>query len=189
MNPGGRAESDEARFRALFDDHYVRLRGFARRRVEEQSAVDDVLAETFAVAWRRLDAAPDAPLPWLFSICTRVIANQNRSARRRRRLLGRLSSTRPASARDVADAVTERSTIAQALGRLSDTHREALRLLAWDGLTTTEAAAVMDCTPATFRVRLHRARTELAKHLRSAGHEGNGPAAAPEAPTPVRNAE
>jgi RNA polymerase sigma-70 factor (ECF subfamily) len=38
------------------------------------------LAETFLVAWRRLDDVPDDPLPWLYRVARRVLANQRRSA-------------------------------------------------------------------------------------------------------------
>jgi RNA polymerase sigma-70 factor (ECF subfamily) len=49
-----------------------------------------------------------------------------------------------------------------ALASLSAMDRDAVTLLAWDGLSAEEAATVLDCSRATFYVRLHRARRRLA---------------------------
>jgi RNA polymerase sigma-70 factor (ECF subfamily) len=170
MESDGASGPDEHAFNALFEAHYAELRRFVVRRIENRAAAEDVLAETFAIAWRRRELTPDPALPWLFGICHKVIANHRRSTKRRLRLINRLAGTRPDVGRDPADLLAERSEIGRALSRLSAAQREVLRLVAWDGLGATEAAAVLDCTPAAFRVRLHRARTELAKHLAEAGH-------------------
>jgi RNA polymerase sigma-70 factor (ECF subfamily) len=159
------------RFDALFDAHYSELRRFVLRRIENREAAEDILAETFAIAWRRRDRIPDPALPWLFGVCHKVIANHRRSAKRRLRLINRMASSRPDVGRDPADVLAERSEIGAAFARLSSGQREVLRLVAWDGLRTAEAAAVLGCTPAAFRVRLHRARDALAKHLAEGGHE------------------
>jgi RNA polymerase sigma-70 factor (ECF subfamily) len=170
----GRREAsgpDERRFDALFESHYAELRRFTLRRIENREATQDILAETFAVAWRRRGQMPDPALPWLFGICRNVIANNRRSARRRLRLINRLARSRPDVGRDPADVFAERSGFANAFSRLSLDQREVLRLAAWEGLTAAEGAAVLGCTPEAFRVRLHRARGALAKQLAEAGHE------------------
>jgi RNA polymerase sigma-70 factor, ECF subfamily len=171
MSGEAEREFDRTRFDALFADHYAELHRFAQRRLVDRGAVEDVLAETFATAWRRRDAMPDPALPWLFGVCIRVISTHRRTAKRRSRLYGRVAANDPQPARDPADVYAERDEISRAFATLSDSHREVLRLVAWDGLSTAEAAAVLDCSPAAFRVRLHRARRELEKHLGSAGHE------------------
>jgi DNA-directed RNA polymerase specialized sigma24 family protein len=51
--------------------------------------------------------------------------------------------------------------ITAALGRLNEADREALTLIAWDGLTPSQAAAVLDIPVNRFRVRLHRAGRRL----------------------------
>jgi RNA polymerase sigma-70 factor (ECF subfamily) len=166
---------DEREFDALFHAHYPELRRFAVRRVENRAGIDDVLAETFATAWRRRAQMPDPALPWLFGICHKVIANHRRSSRRRTRLFVRLAADRVDLGRDPADVLAERSEIGRAFARLSESPREVLRLVAWDGLSAAGAAAALGCSPAAFRVRLHRARTELAKYLTAAGHEEDEP--------------
>jgi RNA polymerase sigma factor (sigma-70 family) len=163
--------SEEHEFDALFVAHYSELRRFVLRRIENRGAAEDVLAETFAIAWRRRKLTPDPALPWLFGICHKVIANHRRAAKRRLRLINRMASSRADVGRDPADLLAERSAIGKSFSRLNPAQREVLRLVAWDGLGATEAAALLGCTEAAFRVRLHRARTELAKHLAETGHE------------------
>jgi RNA polymerase sigma factor (sigma-70 family) len=164
---------DAAEFDALFGRHYNELRRYVVRRIEDRDGAEDVLAETFATAWRRRDQLPDPALPWLFGITHRVIANRRRAAKRRLRLLRRLAGTRVDPGRDPADVLVERSEIGRAFAQLSDSQREVLRLVAWEGLSAADAATALGCSPAAFRVRLHRARVELAKHLGQAGHEGD----------------
>jgi RNA polymerase sigma-70 factor, ECF subfamily len=55
--------------------------------------------------------------------------------------------------------------LAVALARLSESDRELLLLIAWDGLSAAEAAAVLAIKPATARVRLLRARRRLTQAL------------------------
>jgi RNA polymerase sigma-70 factor (ECF subfamily) len=158
-------------FGDLVDRHHTALYAFTRRRLADQAAIEDVLADTFLVAWRRRDEIPDPPLPWLYGVCLRTISTHRRAARRRTRLWSRLASEPTSSARDPADAHAERSEINRAFARLSDSERETLRLVAWEGLSTAEAASVLGVTPSTFRVRFHRARRSLEKHLEAGGHE------------------
>jgi len=161
----------ERRFEGCFRDHYAAVLGFAVRRLPDRSTAEDVAAETFAVAWRRRELIPEEPLPWLYGIALRVAANQRRSGERRRRLrerLGHEASSRVAA--EPGDALHRRDAFARAFERLGEPEREVLRLVAWDGLDTREAASVLGCSPAAFRVRLHRARRRLAKHLEATGH-------------------
>ena len=170
MGPEGQF-ADERGFDAFFAAHYPELRRYVIRRIEDPGAADDVLAETFAIAWRRREQMPEHALPYLFGICHRVIANRRRSAKRRSRLFNRLAATRVDLGRDPAEILAERSEIARAFSQLSDSQREVLRLVAWEGLSAADAAKVLGCSSAAFRVRLHRARSELAKRLGEAGHE------------------
>jgi RNA polymerase sigma-70 factor, ECF subfamily len=55
--------------------------------------------------------------------------------------------------------------LAAALTRLSESDRELLLLIAWDGISPAEAATVLAIKPATARVRLLRARRRLTQAL------------------------
>src|SRR5438105_1748433 len=77
----------ERQFRQVYERTYGPINVYARRRVERDD-VEDVVSETFAVAWRRIDAIPtDMALPWLYGVARRVIAQRHRSRRRWQRLV------------------------------------------------------------------------------------------------------
>ena len=76
-------------FEQLFNAHYWAVRGYVLRR-SPSGAAEDVVAETFLVAWRRLDDIGEDPLPWLLGVARRVMANQHRAERRRGALATRL---------------------------------------------------------------------------------------------------
>jgi RNA polymerase sigma-70 factor (ECF subfamily) len=160
------------RFERCFRDHYAQVLAFSMRRVSGREIAEDVVADTFAVAWRRRDRIPDPALPWLYAIASHVIANQYRSTSRRRNLDLRLAHERGAVApgADPAESLGSRDAFAAAFAHLAESEREVLRLIAWDGLDTRDAAQVFGCSPGAFRVRLHRARRKLAKQLEAGGH-------------------
>jgi RNA polymerase sigma-70 factor (ECF subfamily) len=151
-------EDRRARFERLYGAHSPDVALYALRRADRETA-QDVVSETFTVAWRRLDEIPDEPLPWLYGVARRVLANQRRSATRLAALRRRLEPAQspPTEVSDV--------TLANALLRLDETDRELLMLVAWEGLSPSEAAAALGCSDSACRVRLHRARRRLAAAL------------------------
>jgi RNA polymerase sigma-70 factor (ECF subfamily) len=158
------------RFESCFREHHSRLLAFTMRRLAGREAAEDVVADTFAVVWRRRDCIPDGPLPWLYAIAANVIAEQYRSSRRRHDLGARLAHEARAEVPgpDPAESLALRDAFATAFAQLEEHEREVLRLVAWDGLEVREAAQVLDCSHGAFRVRLHRARRKLAKQLNAA---------------------
>ncbi|HWH19690.1 MAG TPA: sigma-70 family RNA polymerase sigma factor [Solirubrobacterales bacterium] len=159
-----------ARFESCFREHHARLLAFTMRRISGREAAEEVVADTFAVAWRRRDLIPDRPLPWLYAIATNVLADQYRSTRRRRDLDLRLAHEASAdpAASDPAESLALREAFSAAFSQLEEREREVLRLVAWDGLDVREAAQVLGCSQGAFRVRLHRARRKLTRRLDAA---------------------
>jgi RNA polymerase sigma-70 factor, ECF subfamily len=92
------ASPREHRFELLFRANYPAVRAYALRRSSGDSA-QDVVAETFLVAWRRLDDVPADALPWLYGVARRVLANQRRTMRRSEALGERLAGRGPALSR------------------------------------------------------------------------------------------
>jgi RNA polymerase sigma-70 factor (ECF subfamily) len=90
--PPGVSKEADAQFDVCFRAYHAAVLAYALRRFGERGAAEDAAAQTFAVAWRRLDALPGDPLPWLFGIAHLVIQNEARSTRRRSRLLARVTS-------------------------------------------------------------------------------------------------
>jgi RNA polymerase sigma-70 factor (ECF subfamily) len=167
----------ERRFEALYDAHYASVLGYSRRRTRNEQEADDVLAETFLVAWRRLDEIPAQSLVWLLAVARRVLANQRRSERRRIALTDSLAHDRSrhesvaeAGKHGAADAVRA------ALAQLRERDREILMLVEWDGLDRHEIARLLRCSRASIDVRLHRARRRMAALLAAAGYgQGSNP--------------
>ena len=149
---------DARDFEALYDRCAAAVLGYCLRRTTPELA-EDAFAETFAVAWRRRDAVPAEPLPWLYGVARKVIANQRRSARRQAAVARRLVET--ARAPSAADAPESSRRVVTALSQLRETDRELLLLVAWEGLKPAAAAHVLGITPARCRLRLHRARRRL----------------------------
>jgi RNA polymerase sigma-70 factor (ECF subfamily) len=154
-----REREPEVVFERLYREFGPEVLAFCRRRVAADVA-DDVTAETFLVVWRRLSDVPRSPRGWLLGIARLTLANQVRGMRRRQALIQRVGFER-SGAGDAADA----RPVIEALTCLSEGDQEALLLAAWDGLNSREAAQVLGCTPAAFRLRLHRARRRLERAL------------------------
>ena len=167
---------EEARLESLFCDHFSAVRSYARRRAPE-SMVDDVVAETFFVAWRRIDDLPDDVRPWLLGVARKTLSTQLRSARRRTSLVEKLSSAEPPGV--VLQVDGPDTGLIAALQRLSATDQEVLALAAWEGLRPREAAVVLGVSPAWYRVRLHRARRRLMRELEESVSSAGQPLAVP----------
>lgn len=152
------------RFHALFETYHAALRRYAHHRAIRGPDADDLVAETFTVAWRRLDDVPaDDALPWLLAVAANVRRNQARSVRRYEAALVRLP--RPETSPPPPEPDEGSATLLRALNALPPHDQEILRLVAWDGLTPRQAAVVLGCPDGTARARLHRARRRLAARL------------------------
>jgi RNA polymerase sigma-70 factor (ECF subfamily) len=168
------------RLTALWREHHAAVLRYASRRTDAEAA-QDVVSDTFLVAWRRLPEVPDDPAqarPWLYAVARRVLANSDRSRRRTQRLSTQLSraGVDAEGVPDPAEGVTERALVRQALGLLAERDAEALRLVCWEDLDLAGAALAMGCSRTAMAVRLHRARRRMATALRLAdGGEGESP--------------
>jgi RNA polymerase sigma-70 factor (ECF subfamily) len=150
--------SDTERFRVIYDAHHAAICAYFARRTARDD-VEDLAAETFVVAWRKLPRRVEHPLPWLYAVAGKVLANHRRRTARR----GRFPAD-PATG-DPAELVGGDRGLARAFAALGERDREAICLVAWEGLSTTDAARAAGCSAATFAVRLSRARKRLAREL------------------------
>ena len=166
MTPSTTSPSRLARFDALFTAHQRHVLAYAMRRTKAVADAEDVAAETFTIAWRKFDTIPAAePLPWLYAVARRVLANHRRGLGRRERLAALLR------VEDVATpirACEDRDGPAfVALAALSPADQEILRLVAWEELGNQQVAAVLGITANAVAIRLHRARARFADALAS----------------------
>jgi RNA polymerase sigma-70 factor (ECF subfamily) len=183
MQSPSRAPDRAARFTSLYEATYADLLRFAQRRVHSTHA-EDVVAESFLVAWRRLGDLPprrDDARAWLFGITCGVILNTHRGAERQRALAVRLADVPTSAAADAdADLVARQLDLSRAWRRLSDVHQEALGLAVLDELSAPQAAAVLGISAVAFRLRLSRARRALRLHLDHLARPSATPARTPE---------
>lgn len=151
----------EAIVEQLWESCHRQVLAYALRRTDAASA-HDVVAETFLAVWRRSGQIPDPPLPWLLGIARRVLANRRRGDARRAAVAQRIvEQAQP----QTPTGLDPDRPLLRALAALSDNDREALLLVAWDGLTSSEAAEVLGCSRATFDAAAHRARRRLTREL------------------------
>jgi RNA polymerase sigma-70 factor (ECF subfamily) len=146
------------RFEQIYAEHREAVRAYVRRRAPD-AAVDDVVSETFVVCLRKIDRVPEEPLPWLYSVAWKTLANE-------RRKQARLAHSQPLTV--TAPGPVGDGVLATAFNALSERDREVLRLVAWEGLSLTDAATVLGCSGVACRVRYHRAKTRLASKLTAA---------------------
>lgn len=153
---------DEVRFERLYRLHADQVHAYARRRSDAATA-DEVVADAFLVAWRRMDRVPEEALPWLLAVARRTLANHRRSTRRADALRDRLG----ASLGESAEAPKDHQVLA-AIGTLPPRDREVLLLTAWEGLSQAEVAQVLSIGRAAVAKRLQRARERLSAALAAA---------------------
>ena len=156
-----------AQFTAMYEAHHAQVYAYAVSRAGRQLA-DDIVSDTFLVAWRRLDTVPAVPLPWLLGVARNVVREHYREEVRQTSLAAELRAWVDEADADVADRVAERAAVLAALALLSEDDRELLTLVAWHSLSARAAAQVVGCSTATFFVRLHRARKRLTQALANA---------------------
>jgi RNA polymerase sigma-70 factor (ECF subfamily) len=165
---------DRAGFEDLYSAHAGAVLGFARRRLGAGEA-DDLVADVFLVAWRRLDDVPDDPLPWLLGVAHRVLANRRRGRQRAAALVGRLVTEELAHSGPEVGVDLDVGVL-RALGSLSEADQELLLLVAWEGLDREQLASALGVGSGALAVRLYRARRRFARALEAedAGVRGVG---------------
>ncbi len=156
---------DPEQFAVLFDRHAAAVHRYLGRRVGELA--DDLLSETFLVAFRRRADYRSEHLevrPWLVGIATNLVHGAARAERRRYRALARAAAEpgdhHDDGREDRLDAEALRGPLAAALAGLEERDRDVLLLVAWGDLSYEEVAAVLDVPVGTVRSRLHRARRQ-----------------------------
>jgi RNA polymerase sigma-70 factor (ECF subfamily) len=163
-----RATTDaEATFRDLYEAVYDDLLSFVERRTQ-LSVADDVVAETFLIAWRRLEDVPD-PLDearaWLFTVAHNTLRNRQRSEQRQEKLALRILRE-PGHSETIDDeALAATIDMARAWKRLTPADQEVLTLIAIEDLTGPQAARVLGISRPALSLRLLRARRRLRQHL------------------------
>jgi len=163
-----RSWAEPEAFAELYDRHAASIHRYVVRRLGVIAA-DDVVAETFLLAFRgrhRYDLSRSDARPWLYGIAANVVGKHRRTEARMWRALAR-TGTDPAAEGD-ADRIDDRVVaasvqrdLAAALAGLAPGDRDVLLLIAWADLSYDEVAAALDIPIGTVRSRLNRARRKI----------------------------
>lgn len=157
---------------ALYRRHVKRVTDAATRVLGRTMEAEDVIQETFLQAFSRLEDLRDAALfeRWLI----RIAMNKVRGRLRRRKLLRTLGLDRsvddatlerfaaPATPPDVR---AELARIDAVLATLAPAHRMAWTLHEVEGFSLPETASACDCSLATVKRWIQRARAAIDAHV------------------------
>ena len=186
---------DDHAFAQIVRSHGQGLFAHAFSRLHDVQAAEDAVQETFVRAYRampRFDG--DFHLrAWLHRILTNVCHDEG-SRRQRDGLLIDLVSCQEVGGGDAADVDIERldvrpDVVAEALGQLSESYREALVLRYVEELSYQEVAAATGVSEGNARVRVMRGRVALKRVLTSSTpwSAATSPGSAEPAPAPPRS--
>jgi RNA polymerase sigma-70 factor (ECF subfamily) len=163
-----RADGDA--FEELYASFHPRLFNFLARLSRRREIAEDLVEETWLrVVTHAARLRPDTRLaPWLFTIARNLYVSYCRSRALDYDVLDGLHRTAPPvdpSPFELAAAGEFQLRVEAALATLPGAYREALLLVAIEGLTPAEAAIVCGVTQETMRQRLKRARALLTRRL------------------------
>jgi RNA polymerase sigma factor (sigma-70 family) len=166
--------TDADALEVFYRENLETVRRFVARRVADPHLAADLTAEIFLAA---VDSAasyrPDRGVPaaWLVGVARHVVATEFRRQARERAVVGRISGRRLLDADSLGrieeriDAERKARELYGALASLPRRDRALMELVALDGLSVSEAAAVLRVKPGTARVRLHRSRLRMQEQL------------------------
>jgi len=164
----GPTEHPRETFEQLFRDTRSDLLAYILRRSRNAEDAADVLAETYLIAWQKLDRAPKGERArlWLFGVARNLLMKGASRRRSGNALVERLANELR-SAEPVLSPVEDerRDALRAVLAALPVRDREILTMTAWEGLTPKQIATVMGTSANVARVRLHRARARLKRQL------------------------
>jgi DNA-directed RNA polymerase specialized sigma24 family protein len=173
------------RFEAVYRACAGAVQAYVLRRARRDE-VDDVVAEVFLVAWRRLDDVPEDPLPWLLGVGRRVLANRRRGHARELALHSKLRVLDAAAVSSEWPLADPDDRVLAVLGGLSAADQEVLLLVTWEGLEPARAARVLGIRTGAFLMRLHRARRRFARALAQSPRTAQSDAASTDTQEVVR---
>ena len=154
---------DDALVRSLFEEHGKALLTYATRLTGDRAAAEDVVQETLVRAWRNPDVllnGKGSVRGWLLTVARNIVIDRSRARSARPAEVAEAPEAGP-SVGDHAEAVVDSMAVADALGALSEEHREVLVRIYFRGLSVAEAAAELSISPGTVKSRSYYALRAL----------------------------
>ena len=160
--PTGGSPSKEVLYRTLFDEYWPRVRRHVACFVDNADEVDEIAAEVFVVAWRKLNPVKPMGLRWFLRVADNKLRDVMRRGQSRTRAIEAM--TRGMQASEELHPL-EALALRQALQSLNARERQVVVLTYWDGLSAGEVSEVLRCSQAAVWTTLTRARQKLRGQL------------------------
>ena len=142
------------------------LTAFFGRRVADPNDADDLAQEVMLRLCRQWAVEPPrAPRAWLLTVARNLLADRRPPRRAVAELHEDALADEAACPLRLLVREESRAAVHEAVAGLDPVRRHTLRLCAFEGLTQSEAAAVLGCPEATVNSRMHRARALLKVRL------------------------
>jgi RNA polymerase sigma-70 factor (ECF subfamily) len=178
LGPGDKTERlvkrAQAGDRSAFDDlvrrYRARIYALSLHLTGSRSEADDITQDVFTRAYQRINgfAGRSEFFTWLYRIAVNRSLNARRDTARRRtsgledpRVQAAVAVDAYGDPRRAAELRQTYARLVSALDRLSPTLRSTVVLVALQGLSHDEAAAVLGCSNGTVAWRVHEARNQL----------------------------
>jgi RNA polymerase sigma factor (sigma-70 family) len=173
------SRDDPAAFEILFVRHAHDLRRWLASQVSDLGIANDLLAETFAEAWRSRNqfkgAGPDDGLAWIYGIARNLLRRHYKrgrvDTRARQRVGMRTDLVQEDGSQEVLarlDAANLRTRIAAALKGLSEPQQRAVEARIVRELDYNAVAEELSCTEPTARALVSRGLRKLNSILEGA---------------------
>jgi RNA polymerase sigma-70 factor (ECF subfamily) len=173
------AGGDRLAMQVLFARHHVRIYRFVLRLVRHEATAEDLISEVFLDVWRQAGKfeGRSAVSTWMLSI-----ARFKALSALRKRPDAELDQEKAEQIEDDADdpatalAKKDKGTqLRQALGRLSNEHREIIDLVYYHEKSVEEVASIVGIPEATVKTRMFYARKKLSELLKEQGIDRGWP--------------
>lgn len=154
---------DPEALRKLVCEHYSQVFRFCARRVGSQAAAD-VTQEVFLTMQQSIKRYENRSSfsTWLYGIAQNHCRNHSRKQKNSwLQLENWFAPSQPFEHKSIASVVLQ-----EALGKLSDDHREVVVLHELDGMTYPEIANLLGIPEGTVKSRLHHAFQSLRTHVK-----------------------
>ncbi|MEM6929656.1 MAG: sigma-70 family RNA polymerase sigma factor, partial [Myxococcota bacterium] len=162
------ARGDRSAFEALVRHHQAAVAAIAFGLVREPAGSEDIVQDTFLLAWRKLPQLRDPAAfgPWIRQLArTTGLQHLRAGGRRDRRvtLASELASEAvdPSAPERLLLEAEERAVLDEVFDDIEPADREILVLFHREGRSTRQVAQLLDLSEAAVRKRLSRARARL----------------------------
>lgn len=161
INSASPDETLPSDFEMFFRENYSSLWRYVAGRVPRARA-DDVVSDSFIVAWEKYSTVDNPSLPWLIRIASFKIANARRKqGREGRHTISIVLDGFAAPSGDDFDG----SSVRSAMATLGEPDQEILRLILWDELPRDDIALLLGLSINAVNVRYHRALQKFERSI------------------------